>query len=68
MPEVTPSGINAINYVRALMILRKIDFKKLREEFLKLPLKKLAIAIGVIAWCALSYWLFRLVTGGIPLK
>ena len=54
--NVSPSGINAVNYIRALMILRGIDFKKLREEFFKLPLKQLGIMTGLIVWCGLTYW------------
>ena len=67
-PDVKPSAINAVNYIRALMVLRNIDFAKLRAEFSKLPLRQLGIIFGLLLWCALTYWVFHLVTGGIPLK
>lgn len=54
---VTPSSLNVVNYLRALMILRNTPFKKLWAEFLKLPLKKLAYATGLIIWVYMTYTL-----------
>jgi hypothetical protein len=51
----TPSKIQAVNYIRALLILKQIPFKKLREEFLKLPLKQIAYTIGVVIWFIMTY-------------
>jgi hypothetical protein len=55
VPTVTPSSIQAVNYIRALLILKNIPLKKLREEFLKLPLKQIAYTIGVVIWFIMTY-------------
>jgi hypothetical protein len=55
IPPITPSNIQAVNYIRALLILKQIPIKKLREEFLKLPLKKIAYTIGVVIWFIVTY-------------
>jgi hypothetical protein len=56
-PLVTPSAINSINYLRAWLLLKKIPFKKLRDEFLKLPLKDLAYIGGLFIWVYMTYTL-----------
>jgi len=37
VPEIKPSPINAINYLRSWLLLKKLPFKQLYAEFLKLP-------------------------------
>jgi hypothetical protein len=54
-PAVEPSNLQFINYIRALMILRDTPLKKLREEFLKLPLSRLAWGAGCVIWLYMSY-------------
>jgi hypothetical protein len=54
-PPITPSRVQAVNYIRALLILKQIPIKQLREEFLKLPLKKIAYTIGVVIWFIMTY-------------
>jgi hypothetical protein len=56
-PLVKPSAINSINYLRAWLLLKKIPFKKLRDEFLKLPLKDLAYIGGLFIWVYMTYTL-----------
>ena len=68
VPNVKPGPINSINYVRALLLLRKIPIKKLREEFLKLPLRQIGFILGFIVWLGLSYWLICLVWRALTLK
>jgi hypothetical protein len=58
-PSISRSNIQLINYVRALMILKQIPLKKLREEFLKLPLQKIAYTIGVFIWAIMTYLLLK---------
>ncbi len=53
--NITPSNFNFVNYLRALMLLRAIPFAKLREEILKLPLKKIAYVFGVFIWIYMTY-------------
>ena len=54
-PIITPSSIQLINYVRALAILRSIPFQQLREEFFKLPLRKIGWVVGVTFWIYMTY-------------
>jgi hypothetical protein len=55
-PEpVQPSGIQAFNYVRALLILKNLPLKQLREEFLKLPLAKICWTAGLFIWAYMTY-------------
>ena len=53
--DIKPSNFNFVNYLRALMILRAIPFAKLREEILKLPLKRIAYVCGVFIWVYMTY-------------
>lgn len=55
LPEVEPSRVQVVNYVRVLAILRSIPYKKLKEEFFKLPLRQLAWLIGVGIWLYMTY-------------
>ena len=55
IPPITPSSVQAVNYIRALLILNQIPLKKLRDEFFKLPLKKIAYTIGVVIWFIMTY-------------
>lgn len=61
-PEVKRSFIPAVNYLRAFLILKKIPFKQLRAEFLKLPLRQIAWVIGIGIWAYMTYalamWVF----------
>ena len=55
-PEtIQPSAIPAINYVRALLILKNLPLKQLREEFLKLPLAKICWLAGLLIWMYMTY-------------
>lgn len=58
-PEISRSNIQLINYARALLILKQLPLKKLREEFLKLPLRKIAYTIGVFIWAIMTYSLLK---------
>ena len=58
-PVVEPSNLQFLNYIRALMILRDTPLKKLREEFLKLPLNHLAWGAGCLIWLYMSYAFLR---------
>lgn len=60
---VEPSRIQLVNYIRALMILRNTPFKELRDEFLKLPLQKIAYAIGCVIWVVMSYTFLKYLLG-----
>jgi len=62
-PVVKQSPIQLINYARALAILRSIPFKQLREEFFKLPLRKLGWAIGVTFWLYMTYAIVNAILG-----
>lgn len=55
IPTITPSSIQAVNYIRVLMILKQLPIKELRAAFLKLPLKKIAYTIGVVIWFIMTY-------------
>lgn len=57
VPEIKPSTINAINYLRAWLLLKKLPFKQLYAEFLKLPLKDLAYIGGLFIWVYMTYTL-----------
>jgi hypothetical protein len=59
-PLITPSRIDAINYLRAWLILRKIPFTQLRDELLKLPLKKMIYTCGVCVWVYMTYTFIQL--------
>jgi hypothetical protein len=53
--QVKPSAIPAVNYVRALLILKNLPLKQLREEFLKLPLAKICWLVGLLIWFYMTY-------------
>jgi hypothetical protein len=50
VPLVKPSPVQAVNYVRALLILKNIPFKELMQELRKLPWFKITYCVGVIIW------------------
>jgi hypothetical protein len=59
-PEpVQPSVIPAVNYLRALLILKNLPLKQLREEFLKLPLAKICWMLGLVIWAYMTYAIAR---------
>jgi hypothetical protein len=63
VPAIEPSRVQLVNYIRALLILRNTPFKELRDEFLKLPLKKIAYAIGTVIWLFMSYTFLKHLLG-----
>ena len=62
-PIVKPSSIQLVNYIRALAILRTIPFKRLRDEFVKLPLRQLGWMLGVIFWLYMTYAIVSAILG-----
>jgi hypothetical protein len=50
IPEIKPSNIQFVNYIRALLILKKIPFKQLLAELKKLPWLDICYVIGVFIW------------------
>jgi hypothetical protein len=60
---VEPSNIQLVNYIRALVILRNTPFKELHAEFFKLPLQKIAYAIGCVIWVFMSYTFLKYLLG-----
>lgn len=57
-PLVKPSPVQAVNYVRALLILKKIPFKQLMQELQKLPWFKITYGLGVIIWIYMTCLFF----------
>ena len=56
VPDIAqPSAVQAVNYIRALLILKNLPLKQLREEFLKLPLAKICWLAGVLIWLYMTY-------------
>lgn len=54
IPEIKPSNLQFINYIRALMILQKIPFAKLRDELKKLPWLDILYVLGWFVWLFMS--------------
>lgn len=54
-PVVTPSVIPAVNYLRALAILRKLPIAQLRAAFLRLPLRQICWIVGIVIWSYMTY-------------
>lgn len=50
-----PTGLPLADYVRALLVLRAIPFKKLRIAFLALPLRQIFYVIGCVIWVIMTY-------------
>lgn len=53
--DAAPSPLPAVNYIRALLILKSLPLAQLREEFFKLPLRKLGWTVGLAIWLYMSY-------------
>lgn len=54
IPEIKPSNLRAINYIRALLILKNTPFKKLYVELKKLPWLDILYVLGVLVWVFMS--------------
>jgi hypothetical protein len=57
-PAIKPSRVQFVNYLRAIAILRSIPFTAFLSAFLKLPLRRIAYAVGLAIWLYMSYVLF----------
>lgn len=57
-PLIKPSPVQAVNYVRALLILKNIPFKELVQELRKLPWFKITYCLGVIIWIYMTCLFF----------
>lgn len=60
VPVARPSAIQAVNYIRAFLILKNLPLKKLRDSFFKLPLRQIFWVIGLCIWVYMSYALVKL--------
>jgi hypothetical protein len=64
VPDVPePSRVQFVNYIRALLILRNAPFKELHAEFMKLPHKKIAYAVGTAIWVFMTYTFLKYLFG-----
>jgi hypothetical protein len=59
VPEIKPSNLQFVNYIRALLILNQIPFRKLRDELKKLPWLDIFYVLGILVWILMSYLLIR---------
>lgn len=59
IPEIKPSNLQFVNYIRALLILKNIPFTKLRDELKKLPWLDILYVVGIFIWIFMSYLFVR---------
>lgn len=59
IPEIKPSNLQFVNYIRALLILKNIPLTKLRDELKKLPWLDIFYVLGILVWILMSYLLIK---------
>lgn len=59
IPEIKPSNLQFVNYIRALLILKNIPFTKLRDELKKLPWLDIFYVLGILIWIFMSCLFIR---------
>jgi hypothetical protein len=59
IPDIKPSNLQFVNYIRALLILKNIPLKKLRDELKKLPWLDIFYVAGVLIWLLMTYLFIR---------
>ncbi len=59
IPDIKPSNLQFVNYIRALLILKNIPLKKLRDELKKLPWLDIFYVAGILIWALMTYLFIR---------